>query len=329
MNILITGGAGYIGSVLTPFLIEKGYNVSVLDSFFFENEDSEALNGCENIYKDDIRTVPKAIFKNIDVVIHLAAISQPDPTGKLDPDLFREINYEGTKRIAELAKKEGIKRFIFASTCSVYGSQGELLHENSEPNPLEIYGKTKLKAEKALLKLGNVKFLPTICRFATVYGYSPKMRFDLVVNGMTWFLYKHNKIKVMRDGSQWRPNVHVKDVAIAIGRIIETENEIIDKEIFNIGSNEQNYKILDLAKKIGNTLSNHYETEWYGEEDTRSYKVDFEKLKTELGFKTKYSIKEGAQEIYNQLKSKYISRRRNTLVISWLKAISECLTKKK
>ncbi|MGV9205636.1 MAG: NAD-dependent epimerase/dehydratase family protein [Promethearchaeia archaeon] len=320
---MVTGGAGYIGSVLSPRLLDRGYGVRVVDKLFFGDRFGKQFDERIEVVQKDIRTVPRSIFRDVDIVIHLAAISQPDPTGQLKRRLYEEINYEGTIRIARLARKSGVRRFIFASTCSVYGSQDKMLDEISEPKPLEIYGKTKLKAEKELLEMGTSEFAPTVCRFATVFGYSPKMRFDLVVNGMTWSFYKYGKIRVMRDGSQWRPNVHLNDVVRALCALMEGEKALVDKEIFNIGSNALNFSVLELAKSIGSAFGDSVDLEWYGEPDTRSYNVDFSKLQKTFNLNLSHTVEEGSREVYKALSKQKTAREPRTLIIQRYKDLSE------
>jgi len=325
MNILVTGGAGYIGSVLLGRLLEEGYKVVCLDKLIFGDRGIKNYIGASNfkLIIDDTRTFDPQILHNIDVVVDLAAISQPDPSGFLDKRLFYNINYMGPLKVAALSKKYGVKKYIFASTCSVYGFQEGLISEKARVNPLEEYARTKLMAENEVRSLCSDKFCVTILRFATVYGLSDRMRFDLVVNGMTLSLYKTSVIRVMRPGTQVRPVVHVADVARAIMMVMEAEMEKIRGEVFNVGSNEQNYQIYELAKLIGASVGKPFNIEWYGEPDARSYKVDFTKIKDKLGFKTLRTLGEGAREIYDALENGQITETPETNVIRWWKLLQE------
>ncbi|MCS7109757.1 MAG: SDR family oxidoreductase, partial [Candidatus Micrarchaeota archaeon] len=292
--------------------------VRILDRGFFgvkRNFEAEIVNS-------DTRNFDPNILRGVDIVIDLAAISQPDPAKTLDPVKFFEINFLGSFRVAALSKKMGVERYIFPSTCSVYGFQKGILSEDSQPNPIEPYAETKLLAERFILPLSSKEFCITIFRIATAYGLSPKMRFDLVVNGMTLSLYKHKKIRVMRDGNQIRPVVHVKDIAEAIDRAIEAEKDLVNAQIFNLGSNEQNYRIIDLAKIIGEAIG-EYEIEWYGDLDTRSYHVKFDKISNILGFKAKFTPKEGAKEVYEALAKGEVSDTVHTNVIQWYKLLQD------
>jgi len=322
MNVLVVGGAGYVGSVLIPHLLDKGYSVKCLDKMFFGEESIKSFKDNIELIREDIRSFDPSILNGIDVCVNLAAISQPDQTKLINPELYYDINHRGCVRVANLSKKKGIKKYIFTSTCSVYGFQDELINEESTPNPLEAYGKSKILAENDTLALADTNFTVSILRPGTMYGFSPKMRFDLVVNGMTWALQEFGKINVMRDGSQWRPNVHVSDVARVISTLMEDEEEKIQKEIFIVGENDQNYQMLPLAKLIGDSVGVDYELGWYGEPDTRSYKVDFSKLKNKLGFKIKHTVTEAAKNVYKALDEKLTEKTEKTSVVGWYKKLS-------
>jgi nucleoside-diphosphate-sugar epimerase len=323
LNVLITGGAGYAGSILIPQLLEEGYNVSCLDTCYFGEQSLLPFKNKIKLIKQDIRTCKPSIFENVEVVINLAAISQPDQAEMIDQRLFYEINHLGCVRVAKLSKEKGVKRFITTSTCSVYGFQDNIISEESTPNPLEAYGKSKLMMERDTLALADDDFLITILRPGTMYGYSPKMRFDLVINGMTWALQQFGKINVMRDGNQWRPNVHVQDVCNLITFLIDANEDKIQRGIFNVGANEQNFQIFPLAKTIGDSICKKYELGWYGEPDTRSYRVDFTKLKKKLNFSIQHTVPEAVKTIYDGLENKVIIKDDKTSVINWYKKIYE------
>jgi len=323
MKIMVTGGGGYVGSILIPQLIDEGYDIKCLDTLFFGEEPIESFRDEIQLIRDDIRTFNPSILDDIDVCVNLAAISQPDQSESINTKLYYEINHEGSVRVAKLCKEKGVKKYIFTSTCSVYGFQKDIISEENDPNPLEAYGKSKLLAEKDILNIADNNFTVTILRPGTMYGFSPKMRFDLVVNGMTWALQEFKKINVMRDGTQWRPNVHVNDVVRLIAKLIETDEDKIQREIFNVGANEQNYQIHPLAKLIGDSVGVDYELGWYGEPDTRSYRVDFSKLKNKLGFKIKHTVPEAAKDVYNALDEKRTEKNEKTSVVHWYKKLTE------
>ena len=325
MKVLVTGGAGYIGSVLIGRLLEEGYDVVCLDKLVFGDVGVKPYMGMSNfeLVVEDTRTFNPEILNGVDVVVDLAAISQPDPSGLLNERLFYEMNYRGSVRVANLSLKRGVRKYIFTSTCSVYGFQEGLISEESPPNPLENYAKTKLMAEEEIIPLSSERFCVTILRLATVYGLSRKMRFDLVVNGMTLSLYKTGVIKVMYPGTQIRPVVHVADVAKAIMNVIEADESKVNGEVFNVGSNDQNYQIYDLAKLIGDSVGKPYQIEWYGEPDTRSYNVDFTKIRKRLSFIASYTPTEGTREIYKALEDGVIADTPETRVISWWKTLKD------
>ena len=319
---MVVGGGGYVGCQLIPALLEQGFNVKCLDMLFFGEEPIKSFENEIELIKEDIRTFSPSILKDVDIVINLAAISQPDQQELINPQLYYEINHKGCVRVAKLSKDQGVKKYIATSTCSVYGFQDDIISEENTPNPLEAYGKSKILMEKDTLALADDNFIITILRPGTMYGYSPKMRFDLVVNGMTWALQEFGKINVMRDGNQWRPNVHVDDVVRLFLTLIESNEDKIQKEIFNVGANEQNFQILQLAKLIGDSVGKDYELGWYGEPDKRSYHVDFTKLKDHLGFKIKYNVPEATRNVYNALEEGKTVKDEKTNIVGWYKEIS-------
>lgn len=321
MQVLVTGGAGYIGSILIPILLDRGHKVKCLDRFFFgmETLDNAQSNANLELIKDDIRWFDPGILKGVDAVMDLAALSN-DPSGELEPSKTFDINYLGRVRVAKLSKEHGIERYILASTCSVYGFREDMiLDEKSPTNPLTTYAKSNLKAEKDVLLLSDQNFSVTVLRQATVYGLSPRMRFDLAINGMVLGLYKNKKIPVMRNGDQWRPFVHVKDTSKAFLTVMESPKDKVNGEVFNVGSNDQNCQILALAKIIGESLPISLQIEWYGSPDKRSYRVSFDKIHRVLGFEPNYTPKEGALEVYEALKSGKVTDSIKTRTVEWYK----------
>jgi len=320
MKVLVTGGGGYIGSVLIQMLLERGYKVECLDRFFFGRETLSHVAGDPNleIIKDDIRWFNPNILRGVDAVMDLAALSN-DPAGELDPSKTMEINYKGRVRVATLAKKYGAERYILASSCSVYGFQDEVVNERSPTNPLTTYAKANVLAEQETLPLADKNFCVTALRQATVYGLSPRMRFDLAINGMVLGFYKHGKIPIMRDGTQWRPFVHIRDTSRAFIMVLEADKDLVNGEIFNVGSNEQNYQIKPLAELIADAIGLPFNFEWYGSPDKRSYRVDFSKIRDTLGFKPKYTPKEGAKEVYDALVEGKVKDDIKTRTVEWYK----------
>lgn len=326
-TILVTGGAGFIGSVLVNQLLSSNnHKIFVLDNFCFNINPFKDMNSSFlKIIKADARYVNPKVFKDIDIVVDLAAISQPDSEEKIDKNLFYEMNYLLPIRICNLSKINGVKKYIYASTCSTYGFRQEIVSENSKPNPLDIYAKTKSEVEKIILDKANKGFSVTALRFATNYGASPKMRFDLMLNFMVLTLFEKGKIRVSGNGKQARPVVHVRDVARAIQHVIEAENKKVNQEVFNVGSNEQNFSVLEMAKKIFNILGLKRNIEFFGDPDKRSYRVNFDKIKKVLKFKAIYTPEQGTKEVYEGLKNKKIKFSDKTLVIkSWEKIQKKC-----
>ncbi|MGC9188908.1 MAG: NAD-dependent epimerase/dehydratase family protein, partial [Sulfurihydrogenibium sp.] len=319
-QVLVTGAGGYIGSVLVPYLLEHGYSVIALDRFFF-GKDKLPDHKNLSILEDDIRLFDKSILKDVDVVVDLAALSN-DPSGELDPVKTWSINYLGRFRVAVLSKLMGVSRYVFPSSCSVYGFQDEVVDENSSTNPLTTYAKANLKAEQESLILSDDKFTVVILRFATVYGFSPRMRFDLAINGMVKGFFENGKIPILRDGTQWRPFVHIKDIAKAVRLAIEAPSEIVNGEIFNVGSDEQNVQIFNLAQRVAEAIGIPFQYEWYGLPDHRSYRVSFKKIREKLGFSADYSIEDGAIEIWKALKEKKLyPDDPKTITVEWYKKL--------
>ena len=319
MKVLVTGGAGYIGSVLTRVLLERGHSVTCLDRFFFGRDSLEDLDGHITILNDDVRWFNPGLLKGVDAVLDLASLSN-DPSGELDPQKTLEINYKGRVRVASLAKKQGVKKYVLASSCSVYGFQDGILNEESNLNPLTTYAKANANAEKEVLPLADKDFTVTVLRQATVYGFSYRMRFDLAVNGMVLGFFKKGQIPIMRDGKQWRPFIHVKDASSAFVKIIESDSELVNGEIFNVGSNKQNVQIFNLAEDVAEAIDLPFRYEWYGSTDNRSYRVSFDKINKQLNYKTSYTPKEGAKEVYDALKTgKLNGDDPRTITVKWYK----------
>lgn len=316
-KIFILGGAGYIGTELSRFLLNKGHEVHVLDRCFFGLEPLQEFltNKKFKLIKDDIRYFDKSVFNGIDALIDLAGISN-DPSCDLDPSATESINYKGCLRAAKIAKEMGVKRYISASSCSVYG-QGftDKLTETSPVNPVSLYAKTKLAIETEVQPLGDNNFCVTFLRNATVYGLSNRMRFDLAINIMVLYAYKNRKIYITGQGQQWRPIVHISDVARAFEMVLEAPVDKINGEIFNVGSNQQNYKILQIANYIRDIVPYTSVEIVPDDPDRRTYNVCFDKITNVLGFKAEKLLKDGITEIYNALENGLVSEniRTNTL----------------
>ena len=301
MNILVTGYDGYIGSVLTPMLIQRGYNVVGLDTGYYSSGSlyNEVAHPSKIIRKD-IRNISKNDFDGVDVVVHLAELSN-DPSGELNPDITRDINLRGSVALAECAKKSGVKRFIYSSSCSVYGVANEdLVDERSPLNPQTVYAECKVKVEKALSKLADENFSPVFLRNATAFGPSPRMRFDLVFNNLSGIAWLDKEIRMTSDGTPWRPLVHVLDISNAIICSILAENKVIHDQIFNVGNTEFNYRIRDIATVISETFKCNNIKFGNSDNDNRSYRVSFDKINESLpGFSCEWDLEKSSKQVFD------------------------------
>ena len=322
-TVLLTGAGGYIGSVLAKMLLEAGYAVRALDRYFF-GPTLERLrpNPALKLIKADVRDFDPRLMEGVWAVVDLAALSN-DPAGELDPKVTLAINHQGRARVARLAKEYGAERYVLASSCSVYGFQEGLLDETSPTNPLTTYAEANLKAEQSNLPLADECFCVTALRQATVYGLSPRMRFDLAINGMTLGLWRDGKIPLLRDGSQWRPFVHVRDTSRAFLAVLQAPKELVNGQVFNVGADEQNYQILPLAQQIAQALGKPFVFEWYGLSDHRSYRVSFAKIKKTLGFAPQFTPADAAREIAAALEAGRVVPDDRTITLKWYKNLLE------
>jgi nucleoside-diphosphate-sugar epimerase len=315
-KVLVTGGGGYIGCILISQLLAKGYAVRALDRFFFGKELLEAHDNLE-VVQEDSRRIRSDHLAGIDDVVDLVALSN-DPSGELFQKATWEINHASRVRTANLAKQLGVKRYIFPSSCSIYGFQedGVIADETSDINPLTSYAKANRKAEEGVLPLADNSFCPVALRQATVYGYSPRMRFDLAINGMSYGAWSNGKLPLLRDGTQWRPMVHVQDTAAAMVFMLEAPPDELNGEIFNVGSEANNYQLGPLAELVAETVPRPVEIEWYGDPDHRSYRVSFDKIEA-LGFKARYKAEDSVKEVCDALESGHLDKTTKTLTLKW------------
>lgn len=325
-HILITGAGGYIGTSLVDQLLELGYKVTGVDRYFFGEElfGNALKNPNFKWIKKDIRDLEVADFAKVDAVCDLASLSN-DPSGELDENLTYAINHLGRANVAKLAKQAGVKQYILASSCSVYG-QGvsAALTEESETHPISTYAKANVLAEKDAFALADDQFSVTALRQATVFGLSKRMRFDLAINIMTLNAVQKGKIFVMGGGMQWRPFVHVHDTARAFVCVIGKDPSIVNKQIFNVGSSEHNYNILSLAYIVRENIPFPVEVEVVPDDaDKRNYNVSFEKIKNTLGFEPRFSPSDGVKEIYQALKHGTVDTGTRTVTVKWYKHILE------
>lgn len=302
-SIVVTGGAGYIGTELTEGLLACGHRVTCVDRMFFGLDVVADFTANPNyrLMRDDVRWVDPAVFDGVDVVIDLAGISN-DPSCDLSPAVTEDINWHGAVRIARLAKERGVKRFLFSSSCSVYGHGIKTgLDERCELRPVSLYARCKARAEEDVLKLASNDFCVTVFRNATVYGYSRRMRYDLVVNLMTAKAFHGGVIYVLGGGEQWRPNVHVRDVVRAFVLGLEQPADLLNGHIFNVGSDAQTFRVIDIAHIVRERLGNVRIEMVPDDPDKRTYNVSFEKIRCQLGFQPQHTIEETVDDLRRRL----------------------------
>jgi len=300
MRVLVTGHHGYIGSVLAPALRDAGHDVVGLDAFYFRGCDFGEDTELEPALALDLRDVRPADLEGLDAVVHLAALSN-DPLGDLNLDWTFAINRDGAIALARAAKEAGVRRFVFASSCSMYGAAAgdALLAEDAPLHPLTPYADSKIAAEEALQELAGDGFAPVAMRNATVYGVSPRLRLDVVLNNLVAWAHTTGAIRLQSDGSSWRPLVHVRDVARATTALLEASEDAVCGEAFNIGSGAQNYRIRELAEIVRECLPSCQITYAEGaSSDPRSYRVDFSKFESAFPeCRFEWTAERGADEL--------------------------------
>jgi len=298
-RVLVIGGGGYIGSALLAKLLEQGYKVRLLDLLMYGTDPiKESLDHPNlEIEQADFRQIDKVVqaMRGVQAVIHLGAIVG-DPACAYDEKLTVEINHVATKMIAEVAKGCGVRRFIFASTCSVYGAGSEILNEHSVLRPVSLYAESKIASEKVLLEMADQEFSPTMMRFGTIYGFSGRVRFDLVVNLLTAKALLDKKITVF-GGDQWRPFVHVDDAALAVLLALKAPRVNVHNETFNVGSNGQNYTIDQIGELIKANTEGAEIVQIESDGDRRDYRVNFDKISRVLGFQPNWTVEKGIEQV--------------------------------
>ena len=323
-KVMVTGAGGYIGTQLVRDLVKAGHEVTAVDRFFFGKEPLSEFVGNKKvtIKQKDIRDIDQNDLKGHDAVCDLACLSN-DPAGEIDPQLTYQINRDGRIHVAKTAKQAGVAKYIISSSCSVYGKGEEpQLSETSKTNPISVYAKSTLEAEQQNLSIADNNFSVTSLRNATVFGLSTRMRFDLVVNLMTLTAFQKGLIIVMGGGLQWRPLVHVSDVASAFLSIITSKVDLVNQEIFNIGLD--NFQIKNLAYLVREELPFPIEIEIAPDDaDKRDYNVVFQKVHEKIGFTAKIDVKQGIKEIYLALKSGKVDTSDKTITVKWYKNIQE------
>jgi nucleoside-diphosphate-sugar epimerase len=307
MKILVTGTEGYIGCRLAPYLVDRGHSVWGLDTGFYRDgwlyTDPRQTRVLVHTIMKDLRAVTAQDFEDFDAVIHLAELSN-DPLGANRPEVTLQINHEGSVRIARLAKSAGVKRFIYASSCSVYGlGSGEFLAESASVNPQTAYARCKVLVEGAVAALADANFCPTYLRNATAFGASPRMRFDIVLNDLCARAWTTGKIAMTSDGTPWRPLVHIEDICEAAYRTLEAPLAAVHNQVFNVGQNSDNYQIRELAEIVASVFTGCEVTIGSSSGDNRSYRVSFDKIASKLpGFKCSWNARRGAEEFHQLFK---------------------------
>jgi len=305
MRVLITGHDGYIGAVMVPVMQAAGHEVVGLDTGFFSDCGTGVdYNGFAAIGKD-IRDVTVEDLQGVEAVIHLAALCN-DPLGNLNADWTHDINHRASLQLAQMSREAGVRRFLYASSCSMYGAAGDgLINEEAPLHPLTPYAVSKVRAERDISALATDDFSPVFMRNATAYGMSPRLRADIVLNNFVCWAYTTGKIRIMSDGTPWRPIVHIEDISRAFAAALVAPQEAIHNQAFNVGANEENYQVRELADIVREIVPGcTVEYAEGGGPDPRSYRVDFSKLNEMLpGFTPKWDARGGAQELYDAVRA--------------------------
>ena len=304
MKVLVTGCQGYLGSLLVPVLLEQGLDVIGLDTCFYTDRSLYRSGwAIPRTLTKDLRKIEVNDLAGLDAIVHMAELSN-DPAGQLAPHITYEINHKGSVRLAELARRAGVRRFVYMSSCSVYGvADRDFVDEDSPVSPQTAYAECKALVERDVRPLGNEAFSPTFLRNATAYGASPRMRFDIVLNNLAGLAWTTKQIRMTSDGTPWRPLVHGLDICRAIVAVLQAPIEAIHNQVFNVGDTSHNYRVREVAEIVGEVFSGCQVSFGAPGADNRSYRVSFEKIRKHLpGFKCAWDARRGAQQLYELFK---------------------------